>query len=254
MLRSLIDLKRHDVGAVDGDFGTVHDFYFDDHEWKVRYLVVDTHKWLPGKKVLLAPEAMVDSDWLNRRISVNLTKQEIEGGPHADLEQPVSRQKEQELAAHYRWTAYWTSPLGSPVFPPPAATTGAASLLDRGSSPGPPEREPEHDPNLRSLDEVTGYDIDALDGSIGELHDLIADTEAWSIRHAVVDTRKWLPGRKVLVPLGWIQGFDWANGKVEVDLRKEQVEGGPEFNASEPVNRDYEKQLFDYYGRPYYWG
>ena len=46
MLRSLKDLTGYKVGATDGDFGSVQDFYFDDQRWAIRYLIVDTTR--PG--------------------------------------------------------------------------------------------------------------------------------------------------------------------------------------------------------------
>jgi len=49
MLRSVKDLKGHDIKANDGDIGRVHDFYLDDEAWAIRYLIVDTGRWLPGR-------------------------------------------------------------------------------------------------------------------------------------------------------------------------------------------------------------
>ena len=47
------------IDALDGKIGSVHDVYFDDQTWSLRYLVVDIGKWLPGRKVLVVPEAIV---------------------------------------------------------------------------------------------------------------------------------------------------------------------------------------------------
>ena len=47
------------IDAVDGEIGSVDDLYFDDQTWSVRYLIVDTGKWLSGRKVLVAPDAIV---------------------------------------------------------------------------------------------------------------------------------------------------------------------------------------------------
>jgi hypothetical protein len=38
-----------------------------------------------------------------------------------------------------------------------------------------------------------------------------------------------------------------------VDLTREQIKASPEYDASRPVERDYESRLHDYYGRPGYW-
>ena len=73
------------------------------------------------------------------------------------------------------------------------------------------------------------------------------------MRYLVVDTRNWLPGRKVLVSPDWVDAVDWSERKVHVGLTKEGVENSPEFDPNAPVNRRYEEMLYDYYGRPKYW-
>ena len=37
---------------------TVEDLLVDEHEWAIRYIVVDTRYWLPGKKVLVADDGL----------------------------------------------------------------------------------------------------------------------------------------------------------------------------------------------------
>jgi hypothetical protein len=243
MLRSLSDLTHYDVDAIDTSCGTVHDFYFDDKEWVVRYLVVDTRRWLPGRKSLISPTAVATAHWQSRRLGLGLTAAEIENAPEADTERPVSRQMEQVLAEHYHSPPYWRGALPT-AYPPPSPTEMA-----------PPPRALEHLENrhLRSFSEVRGYRIEAVDGSIGHLADLIVDTDRWPIRYAVVDTGNWLLSRPVLVALGWIERIDWSASMVRIDLAKEKIAESPAFDPLEPVNRDYEKRLYDFYGRPYNW-
>jgi hypothetical protein len=42
MLRSIKQLCGTKLGAMDGEIGHVKDFYFDDKNWAVRYVVADT--------------------------------------------------------------------------------------------------------------------------------------------------------------------------------------------------------------------
>jgi hypothetical protein len=58
MLFARNDLFGCQVAATDGGVGTVRDFLFDDQNWKVRW-IVDTGHWLPGRKVLIHPSAIV---------------------------------------------------------------------------------------------------------------------------------------------------------------------------------------------------
>jgi hypothetical protein len=112
---------------------------------------------------------------------------------------------------------------------------------------------PPEDSHLRSADEVTGYHIHATDGNIGHVEDFLVDDESWIMRYLIVDTRNWLPGRKVLVSPGWASSVDWPHKKVFVDLPREKIKNCPEYKSAEPVQREYENTIFNHYGFPPYW-
>jgi hypothetical protein len=156
---------------------------------------------------------------------------------------------EMDLHTYYGWTPYWRG--GLPTFglgAAAAAETIAGELQQKDE-----EDEQESDPHLRSTREVIGYHIQARDGEIGHVEDLIVEDETWFIRYLVIDTRNWLPGRKVLVAPAWAEQISWIHRKVYLDLGRESIKNSPEFDPSIPVNREYEVQLYDFYGRPYYW-
>jgi hypothetical protein len=109
------------------------------------------------------------------------------------------------------------------------------------------------DPRLRSAKEVEGYAIAARDGEIGHVEDFLAGDDGWIIRYLIVDTRNWLPGRKVLVAPGWATGIDWRARTVTVDMTREAILGGPEYEPGKPIDRPYETRLHRHYDRPAYW-
>jgi hypothetical protein len=109
------------------------------------------------------------------------------------------------------------------------------------------------DPNLRSFREVSGYHVNAADGEIGHVEDLIVDDSNWVLRYAVVDTRNWLPGRKVLVAIPWFHDVSWGSETVSTALTQDEIKNSPEFKPDEPINRQYEEVLYDFYGRRKYW-
>jgi hypothetical protein len=80
--------------------------------------------------------------------------------------------------------------------------------------------------------------------------DFIFDDENWEIRLLVVDTRNWLPGKKVLLSPHWIQRVEWADSSVHFDLMRESIKNSPEFDPAETGYRDYEGFLCDHYGKP----
>ena len=109
MLRSVSQLRHCTLQAEDGEIGSVYDVLFDDEFWILRYLVVDTGRWLSGRKVLLIPGVLGEPAWPERRLPVSLTRSQVEGSPDIDSDKPVSRQHETELNDYYGWPTYWAA-------------------------------------------------------------------------------------------------------------------------------------------------
>ena len=107
-LRRTKDLTSwYTIAAIDTDVGTIYDFYFDDQQWVIRYIVVGTGVIFPGRKVLISPLALRYPAWSPMHIYVNLTREQIETSPSIDLHKPVSRRHEVEHHKHYGWPCYW---------------------------------------------------------------------------------------------------------------------------------------------------
>ncbi len=253
MLRSLAKLKDYRILAIDGELGKAQDFYFDDRYWTIRYLVADTRKWLPGRLVLISPFTLQEPDWFSDKLPVNLTKQQVKDSPEVDEARPVSRQKEVDLVNYYGWPTYWAG-VGNEY--PGVLPVADQAITNREAEEAAGKEE--EDPHLRSTEEVSTYQIHATDGEIGQVDDFIVEDNTWIIRYLIIDTRQWmhwLPGgKKVLISPEWVRKVDWAESKVFVGLSREQIKNSPEFDPSVPVNREYEVRLYDYYGRPSYWG
>ncbi len=98
-----------------------------------------------------------------------------------------------------------------------------------------------------------GYHIQAHDGELGHVEDLIVDTGEWKIRYLVVDTRNFWPGKKVLLAPDWIREIVWDTQRVQVDLAREAIRQGPEYQPDRLLDREYEEELHTHLGRPGYW-
>lgn len=251
MLRSVDKLLGFKVQAADGAAGTLQDLFFDDQTWTLRYLVVDTGPWLLGRRVLLSPIVADRPDFYLLQLPVRMTRESIESGPEVDLDAPVSAQKMEELHEHYGWPTYWA---GSAVLGTPSL--GAYPLIyahPEAEETGPEKESPPGDPHLRSTREVMSYHIQATDGEIGHVQDFFVDEDDWCIRYMVVDTRDWLPGKKVLVSPDWVEKVTWDEAKVYVNLTREQVKESPEYEPGSEPSRSYEVELYRHYGWPGYW-
>ena len=252
MLRSMNALTGFTIGATDGDIGQIEAFYFDDLSFTVRHLVVDTGGWLGGRKVLISPRALGRIDWDGSRVNASLTKAQVENSPSIDTDQPVSRQKEIEYHRYYGYPTYWAGPYLWGGYPLPVMGPDAVMDLEAERRWDWTTKE-RGDPHLRSSAVVIGYYIAATDGEIGHVEDFLVDEASWAIRYMIADTSNWWLGKQVLVSTEWIDAVDWNDSRLHVDLTREQIKSSPEYDASRPVEREYETRLHDYYGRPGYW-
>jgi len=245
MLRSVQSLLGYTILATDGEIGSVTDLYFDDDTWEIRYAVIETGTWMSRHKVLLSPVVFTKTRLKDTKIATLLSREQVEKSPDIETDRPVSRQNEIRLHSYYGWPYYWSVPSPNYMPPPPPIS------VTRTDEPEPDLEKA--NPHLRSYGELLNYTIHATDGDLGYVEDFIIDDMEWIVQYLVVNTRSWLPGRKVLVAPRWVSEITWSESSVQVDMSKESVKSSPEFDPREPVNREYEVRLYDYYGRPKYW-
>jgi uncharacterized protein YrrD len=229
----------------DETIGKVKDIYFDDRHWTVRYLVANTGTWLTGRKVLLSPYALVAVNADDKNIVADLTKKQIEGSPLLDSDKPVSKQFESDYYGYYGWPTYWYGPYSWGYYP----YIERDSVKWKQHNPG----GKAWDHHLRSCHEVTGYHIEAEDGEIGHVEDVIIDAETWEIRYLIVNTSNWWAGKKVLISPLWIGRVSWSERKVVIDLTRQAIKSSPEFTDQSLLDRDYETNLYGHYNRKGYW-
>ena len=169
MLLKARDLHGDAIHAEDGEVGSVDDLYFDDEDWDVRYLVVNTGRWIPGRKYLVSPIAIDREHPVEGDIHIDLTREQIASCPTAS-----------------------------------------------------------DDARLRSSAEVIGYGIEATDGGVGNVADLVIDDETWEITDVLVDSRPWLPGKLLLISPEVIERIDWPQKTLHLRLAREDILQAPE--------------------------
>jgi hypothetical protein len=229
MLRSIDELMGFRIQAKDDIIGNVKDVYFDDHKWRVRYLVADTGRWLTERLILLSPVCLRFPDWSAKLFPVNLTRTEIEKSPALSRDLPVSREKELEMIEYYHWPLSWEVPVAIPVqrTPRKIQTVGQNSRQ---------AQEKMRYPHLRSSKDVIGYNIKALDGDIGHAKDFIFDDSDWIIRYMVVDTQNHLPGKTVIASPNWIDEVSWEEQKIHLDVKRDEINYSPAFTTFGDLN------------------
>jgi hypothetical protein len=106
-LRSTAAVRGYNIHAKDGEIGHVDDFVIDDETWAIRYLIVDTRNWWPGKKVLISPQWIERVSWAESEVFVDLQRGTVKKSPEYTEESLLTRNYEIGLHRHYERWGYW---------------------------------------------------------------------------------------------------------------------------------------------------
>ena len=106
---------------------------------------------------------------------------------------------------------------------------------------------------LRSVNSLLGYTVLATDGEIGSVNDMFFDDQTWGTAYLVVRLGHAITRREVLLPPTALGQPDWGKQQFPVAYSKQQVEDSPDIDLDQPISRQREKELFEYFGRTPYW-
>lgn len=260
MLRNLNEIEDYSIGASDGLIGHVKDGYFDQHDWVIRYLVVDTGSWLTSRKVLISPFAIGKPDWDGRRLPVSLTRQQVKDSPPTDDDTPLTRQHEMRTLDYYGFPFYWGGGglWGAGMFPsmmltgdfmlPPPAIQEAAHAAELAEQHGSCDEL-----HLRSCKMLESFQIHARDGEIGHVQGMLIDEDTWAVRYLIIETGNWWLGQRVLIAPKWITDVNWNESWVVVNLSRQAIQTAPVYDPSARFGRTQEIAIHQHYGRKGYW-
>lgn len=101
---------------------------------------------------------------------------------------------------------------------------------------------------LRVTSVRKGTTVEAADGSLGSVADVLFDDRSWKIRWLLLDTGAWLPSRKILIHPCALCSLDEADEFLACDLSRAQVRASPSLTTDEPVSAGMEHQICEHYG------
>ena len=249
MLRSLKDLIGYEVVCPEGLIGRVEDFYFDNREWFIRYLVVNINNLAPGKKVLITPDMFVDRpDWDSRSFGVSISKEAAMKSPDIGSAKPITRSMEKQVHDYFSQPYYWTAAAyTSPPMP---------GIIGSEETPLEPEQSPdvlENETHLHSFNDLLHYAVFARDSSAGSLEDLITDDERWFVEDIVATGNGYYRGKKYLAKPEKVERVDHSGKIILLAMTGAQVKESPEYDPDDPVNINMEERRYDYRGKPRDW-
>ena len=249
MKLSLKEILGYRIETHDHVTGKIKDFLFEDEYWFIRYADADLGFVLPDKRVLIPQQFLNNTEWDTQVFKVELSKEGLETCPGLDQHLPVSRKYEEELNRHYRISNYWLRKYNQPKHG--FDKMRHFSLPDKSINV-PPRliSDADIDTNLRSFNEIIGYDIHTSDGVLGCVEDILVESDNWSIISIIVDTSKWQPwSKKVIIATTWIEEVSYVDNYIKVLLPTKEVENAPEYDQLEPINEVIEKRYYNYLGK-----
>jgi hypothetical protein len=95
--------------------------------------------------------------------------------------------------------------------------------------------------------DLINCEVWAADGRAGSIYDLLLDDRTWTVRYVILDTGRWFPGRKVILPTDHLKRDADNGARLLTNLEVETIKEGPELNSSTSVNSEVENELLKYY-------
>jgi len=105
-LRSVREIRTYYVHASDGDIGHVDDVVVDDQDWVLRYVIIDTKNWWPGKKVLVSTKWIKHVSWSDSAVYFDISREAIKSSPEYDPSAPLGRDYEERPHDHHKRPHY----------------------------------------------------------------------------------------------------------------------------------------------------
>ncbi|OCW56948.1 PRC-barrel domain-containing protein [Hoeflea olei] len=245
MYVSFNDLRHTSLMNGETDLGGLSDLYLDERTWRTDYVVIDTGGWFSSHAVLIAPDRITAVEPENRLMTTALTRADLEAAPAASTQKTVGEVIGSE----------WLVAAGQPFY----AAAGYMAVLPPAIPRKPAQPAGAHDPDavvdgehihLRSAREILGYGIEASDGAIGTVADLILDPGNFRVALIAIDTGNWLPGRVVVLDPKWASSVSWNDRAVRFAKIREEIEDAPALDDLSGLERGFEAELYRYYGYP----
>ncbi len=239
-LRSVRVMNGYTVRATDGNIGRARELYFDDSNWRIKYIVVDINRLRPGRKVLL-PSSVVDQvKWERREIWISATMEAVRNSPDIATDKPVALQRIAEKRGRRNWAMYLAGE--AVIAAPEILNTPDFVPVNKNGKP--------FDPHLRTTRVVMGLALRASDGSAGHIVDFIVDDESWVIRYLVIELGD---RRRVLLFPGMVKEIRIEEFAARIDIPARVIADCPTLDPSTLVTRRYEESVAGHYQVSGYW-
>ncbi|MBD3419616.1 MAG: hypothetical protein GF398_05800 [Chitinivibrionales bacterium] len=285
MVRHAKEYFTLEVKSNDTHVGTVKDLYFDQEEWRVRYIAVEYEEALQTRTALISVEAVSSVNWEERILKTSASQQKVYNSPQTDIDLPVSREYELALHRYYEWPEYWgqvsfldtprAKHMPDPEIPyedgvraegqmeaPNAYTYGegdyeTAQTLAVGEADddemqelefASPAEERSYSSSIHSAARLGEFRIYSDDEHPFACTDILLVEEDWAVRYLMLKPRLAITENPVLLPVGQIRDLHAASSEIVLALSKDEINKTPQYTGKTAL-KAYEHKLYAYYNK-----
>ncbi|HJT82806.1 MAG TPA: PRC-barrel domain-containing protein [Chthoniobacterales bacterium] len=240
MLRTFRDLSNYTFAAPDGEIGIIHDFYFDDVEWQVRYFVVVTGAWSSGQPALIATDLLDAVDPARKTVFIRANREQLRRASRPDIH-PLEPQKGgRTLQSRVNGADSVTAAEWGRVTPP--------SLVmgrdDDDLTAAPPANSRSDDTHLHAGGEIARrYAGCCPDGNIGTVYDFVLNDVDWTVRYLVIRSGLWPFAKETLLPTNHIEEISATAREIRLDVPRRAIKDAPPFDEDRQITKLNEQQL-----------
>ena len=233
MNRSLRQLRKFTVQGPGAEIGRVDRLFVDFERWTIRYigvLVADS----PRRLYLVSPLSLSGVDWPDRRICTRTSRRAMDEGPDIHPDEPISRAQEVAYNRHFRLPRYWDGVglWGDQLLPFLLLRSRGQVQRKKAVLEGGGDAFEGTVSHLISTTELMLATVEAPDGVVGPVADLLMDEGSWAVRFLVVDTGYALPARKLMVDPAWVERLDRGGSLLYVGLPEAAIRGATEIQEA----------------------
>lgn len=228
------NLGDYKILATDGEIGKVVDFYFDESLFVLRYFIVDTASFLGRDRVLVSPISLKYFSAEEKKIWLNISKEELKNSPAFDSQMTISRRYEVSYNNYFSWPSYWATnkatiwslgPYGVPWV--------NEDLLEKNKRV---DYDDSVETDLRSAGEVMKYGIKGLENEFGHIQGFLIDANTYQIDFYILDTINYFPSKNVLARVEWTDQISYLDQVIEFPFSEELIKGAPNYDKDKNLD------------------
>jgi hypothetical protein len=232
MLRQIDTLIGAPIDTTDaGGIGTVQDFLFDGATWTIRYLLGQAGARLDHRHIALPVETFKVPDWEGKRFHVNVSKELIANCREMDMDDVFPVEPGTNLRKYKEM----------PVNPLEQHEIAKMDTLSQPGMTATIVADEIEDKQMWSLKTVRNYAVNAADGPVGKVREVLVDDVFWYIRYFLVDLQDVKPGRQALIAPNMVGGINFAEPEIHLTLLRRNIKPNASFDEYDIPNTEEER-------------